>query len=194
MPTPEAGTRSVGKIERMAESALSRSRQVALLDLPANHLPLGRDVEPWPPDRVASALGNLGYAGFAHMASRRKVNPTELIARTLTREHVEARLVEALPWLLVRYPNLDWEWLVGHAKQRDVQNRLGFVVTVARAGGALSRRRHGSNPSHVGSHPGTIAAAEGRFVRGSCVERRRTSMAPDQSFSRGVTVEHVVQR
>jgi hypothetical protein len=168
---------------------------VALLDLPANHLPLGRDVEPWPPDRVASALGNLGYAGFAHMASRRKVNPTELVARTLTREHVEARLVEALPWLLVRYPNLEWEWLVGHAKQHDVQNRLGFVVTVARE---LAERSHDEGTAaRLRTWEAILERSrlpEGRFVYGCCVERGRTSLAPDQSFSRGVTVEHVVQR
>jgi hypothetical protein len=30
------------------------------------------------------------------------------------------------------YPDLDWDWLVREAKSHDVQNRLGFVVTVAR--------------------------------------------------------------
>jgi hypothetical protein len=30
------------------------------------------------------------------------------------------------------FPNLDWQWLVSSAKQCDLQNRLGFVVTLGR--------------------------------------------------------------
>jgi hypothetical protein len=52
--------------------------------------------------------------------------------RVLGRNNVEARLVEALPWLLVTYPNVNWPWLVRTAKQNDLQNRLGFLVSVAR--------------------------------------------------------------
>jgi hypothetical protein len=66
------------------------------------------------------------------------LNPAELLVRTLRREDVEARLLEALPWLLVRYPNVDWDWLVRFSKQHDLQNRLGFVVTLARE---LAERR-----------------------------------------------------
>ena len=105
---------------------------VALLHLPANELPLTGDADPLPERRVAAVLASLGYPGFAHLASARKLNPAELLARTLRRPHVEARLAEALPWVLVHYANLDWEWLVAQAKQHDVQNRLGFVVTLAR--------------------------------------------------------------
>jgi hypothetical protein len=37
-----------------------------------------------------------------------------------------------MPWVLERYPELDWKGLVAHAKLRNAQNRLGFFVTVAR--------------------------------------------------------------
>ncbi|HEY3129372.1 MAG TPA: hypothetical protein VGL91_07935 [Acidobacteriota bacterium] len=47
-------------------------------------------------------------------------------------DDLEARLVEALPWLLFRYWNLDKSWLVQQAKLLDLQNRLGFVVSLAR--------------------------------------------------------------
>jgi len=40
--------------------------------------------------------------------------------------------VEPLPWLVLRYWPLDREWLVRHAKLHDLQNRLGFVLTLAR--------------------------------------------------------------
>ena len=45
---------------------------------------------------------------------------------------LEPRLSEALPWVAWRYPDLDWEWLVRKAKLHDLQNRLGFVVALAR--------------------------------------------------------------
>ena len=46
---------------------------------------------------------------------------------------LETRLTEALPWVLLTYPELDWDWLVRHAKLQDVQNRLGFVVAMAKS-------------------------------------------------------------
>ena len=41
-------------------------------------------------------------------------------------------MAEALPWLVLAFPDLDWDWLVPRAKQRDLQNRLGYVVSLAR--------------------------------------------------------------
>jgi hypothetical protein len=35
-------------------------------------------------------------------------------------------------WVALTYANLDWEWLVRQAKVEDLQNRLGFLVTLAR--------------------------------------------------------------
>ena len=58
------------------------------------------------------------------------------------------RVLEALPWLAIEYHNLDWEWLIREAKLRDFQNRLGFVVTLARqveekrGNGAATGRLH----------------------------------------------------
>ena len=41
-------------------------------------------------------------------------------------------MVEALPWGLLKYVDLDWSWLVREAKADDLQNRLGILVSVAR--------------------------------------------------------------
>ena len=41
-------------------------------------------------------------------------------------------MVEALPWVLLEFSDLDWGWLVDQAKLENLQNRLGFVVTQAR--------------------------------------------------------------
>ena len=50
----------------------------------------------------------------------------------LKQENLEARLVEALPWVLLNYPNLNWKWLADQARLHNLQNRLGFLVAVAR--------------------------------------------------------------
>ncbi len=104
---------------------------VSLLELPATALPVREDT-PLDGDGAARALGTLGYDGFVYLRQQRQMNPAEVLLRTLGAEHVDARVVEALPWLVRTYPNLDWEWVVPLAKQADLQNRLGFVVSVAR--------------------------------------------------------------
>ncbi len=40
---------------------------------------------------------------------------------------------KARSWLVLRYWPLDRDWLVRHAKLHDLQNRLGFVLTLARS-------------------------------------------------------------
>ncbi len=86
------------------------------------------------PDALAQDLAALGYPGFAHLRPRswKSRNPGEVLLAALGQEDLEARLVEALPWLVLRYWTLDREWLVREAKLRDLQNRLGFVVSLAR--------------------------------------------------------------
>ena len=39
---------------------------------------------------------------------------------------------EALAWLLLQFEDLDAAWLVGEAESPDLQNRLGFTVSLAR--------------------------------------------------------------
>src|SRR5712691_13031255 len=47
-------------------------------------------------------------------------------------DNLDSRLAEALPWVLLKHPDLNWEWLVRAAKVNDLQNKLGFVTNVAR--------------------------------------------------------------
>jgi transcriptional regulator with XRE-family HTH domain len=115
------------------------SKLVVILQLPASTLPVSCQMEPLSEDRVASALGTLGYPGFAYSAQKHRLNPAELLVRTLRRKEVDARLVEGLPWIVLRFPRLDWQWLVASVKQHDLQNRLGFVVSLARE---LAERRN----------------------------------------------------
>lgn len=55
-----------------------------------------------------------------------------LLLTALQQEQLEPRLTEALPWLLLHYPNVNWDWLLEQAKRQNLQNRVGFLVSVAR--------------------------------------------------------------
>ncbi len=106
----------------------------ALYRLPATALPM-----PEPPTegdvadaaQLARQLSGLGYPGFAHLRAR-KANPAAVVLEALLQNDLETRLAEALPWVLLTYPDLDWAWLVRHGKLHDVQNRLGFLVAIAK--------------------------------------------------------------
>lgn len=96
---------------------------------------------------LAEQLSALGYPGFAYLAARRRTkNPAEVLLRALAQDELEARVVEALPWVLVRYWDMDTHWLIQQAKLRNLQNRLGFVVSLARE---LAERREPRNASQV---------------------------------------------
>ena len=104
----------------------------AFAELPPTLLPL-KDAPFLEPQTFASSLGAVGYPPYSHFANEeRRENPATLLLQALQQKHVEPRLTEALPWLVLHYPALNWEWLVSKAKQYNLQNRLGFVVCLAR--------------------------------------------------------------
>ena len=82
--------------------------------------------------KFAQQLAALGYPGFAYMRARATWNPAELLLAALIKNELESRVTEALPWLVLAYSNMNWDWAIKQAKLNDVQNRLGFVVTLAR--------------------------------------------------------------
>src|SRR6516225_1207802 len=83
-------------------------------------------------ESLAEGLAALGYPGFTHFNHGRRVNPAQLLFEALKIHDLEPRLGEALPWVAWRYLDLDWDWLVPEAKLHDLQNRLGFVVGLAK--------------------------------------------------------------
>jgi transcriptional regulator with XRE-family HTH domain len=89
-------------------------------------------VQPGDASTLAADLASLGYPGFAYLKSKRRKNPAEVLLSALSAKCLESRVAEALPWLLLTYPNLDWESLVSAAKVNDLQNKLGLVTCVAR--------------------------------------------------------------
>ena len=89
------------------------------------------------PEQLAADLAGLGYPGFAYLRKRRSTrNPGELLLTALAQDHLESRLFEALPWLVLKHWEMDTGWLVREAKLHDLQNRLGFVVSLARNAGS----------------------------------------------------------
>lgn len=109
-------------------------------DVPPTALPT-REVTDGPldPDALAAALGALGYPGFAHLGHNVSLtNPATVLLQALRQPVLEPRLTRALPWLVFQYPEIDWDWVVPRVKVQDLQNRLGFVVTLGRR---LAERR-----------------------------------------------------
>ena len=121
-----------------------RSKIAKVYRLGPTSLPLEMDSPvTWNSALVAAALAKLGYPGFRQLRGRGRKNPAIVILAALGARDLEVRVIEALPWLLVEYgSDLDWDWLVRESKLRDLQNRLGFLVTIAREV-AEKRREHG---------------------------------------------------
>jgi transcriptional regulator with XRE-family HTH domain len=81
---------------------------------------------------LARDLATLGYPGFSYLKPQQRKNPAETVLSTLTTKNPNSRLTEALPWVLFKYPDLNWEWLVAAARANLVQNKLGFLTNLAR--------------------------------------------------------------
>ena len=109
------------------------SKIVKLYRLGPTALPLkSGGIDSWHCSSLAAALASLGYPGFRQLRGAHRKNPAVVLLAAIVTSEVEVRVIEALPWLVAEYSDLDWEWLIREAKLRDVQNRLGFVVTLAR--------------------------------------------------------------
>jgi len=142
------------------------AKLVSLLSMSPSALPVSTP-KPLPNQQAARALGRLGYPGFAYLRKGARVNPMDVLLGALLADDVDARVVEGLPWLLLRYPDVDWERLVASAKQHDAQNRLGFLVALA---GRLAETR------------GDAATAELLHRREHALQR--SLLQHDDTFSR----------
>src|SRR5258708_681752 len=81
---------------------------------------------------LAREVAAAGYPGFSYMTARPSRNPAEVLMAALTKDELETRVAESMPWLVLTYNDMDWDWVVREAKVNDVTNRLGFAVTLAR--------------------------------------------------------------
>jgi transcriptional regulator with XRE-family HTH domain len=104
-------------------------KAVALLHATPEQLPVSTGTR-HSDDQLAADLGALGYPGYAYLQGQLR-NPAEVLFDALDRPDLDARVVEALPWLPLQYPNMDWDWLTAQARLRNRQNRLGFLVALS---------------------------------------------------------------
>lgn len=81
---------------------------------------------------LAEGLAMLGYPGFSYLRSRTaKKHPNDFLLTVLGQKALDARVAEALPWVVAHSAELN-SWLLENARKFNLQNRLGFVVSLAR--------------------------------------------------------------
>jgi transcriptional regulator with XRE-family HTH domain len=116
---------------RVASAELAR-KAARLYKVPTA-LPLSEplDVRGRAPDQLQRKLASLGYPGFEHVRFRALSNPAEVVLNAVVEPELDTRLVEALPWVLCTYTDLNWEWLGVRARLHNAQNRLGYLVHLA---------------------------------------------------------------
>lgn len=89
-------------------------------------------------ERLALNLAALGYPGLPRLSVSPKKRtsiellPTKLLLNALSMADLDIRLIEALPWLVWRFSDLNWEDVIAFAQDKGLQNKLGFVVSLAR--------------------------------------------------------------
>jgi transcriptional regulator with XRE-family HTH domain len=117
---------------RTASVQLAR-KAARLYKLSPTALPLPEPfaLQPGRPDDLQNQLASLGYPGFEHVRARQTSNPAEVVLTAVVQHELDTRLVEALPWVLKSYTDLNWEWLRDRAKLQNAQNRLGYLVHLA---------------------------------------------------------------
>ena len=160
----ESGGRPVS--DRLAPS-LRRTLGLSPSALPPGELSLD-------PDRLPGVLSALGYEPFGYLRGR-LLNPTAVLLSALRQKDLPSRVVEALPWLALHFPDLDREWLFERAKLHDVQNRLAYVVALASelAGAGMAARLRelvlGLEPSRLAREDtlchDSMTQAERRWLR-----------------------------
>ena len=114
------------------ELAVTVVRQFRLSPVTLPLPELDRRLAPLDPGELAAQLAWFAYPGFTHMKKASKpMNPAAVVARALAHLDLEARLVEALPWALSEFHDLDWDWLNAQCRLGNQQNRLGYLVSLA---------------------------------------------------------------
>lgn len=112
-----------------------RAKAVKAFRLSPTHVPVSdelADVAVVSDEQLATDLATLGYPGFSHLKKSTPKHPAVVLLSALKADNREARDVEALPWVVLTFPDMNWAALVKAAKVNDLQNRLGLVTTVAR--------------------------------------------------------------
>lgn len=130
----ESGQRKVpaGRLRQLRKLGM----ELDPVDLPMRNDASRREVD------YAQELSNLGYPAFAHFRSGEPSwNPAQLLVEALSEQNLDRRVAEALPWLALRYSEMNWDWVCREAKLRNLQNRLGFTLALAKKLGDQKKER-----------------------------------------------------
>ena len=123
----ENGSRPVS-----GELALTAVREFRLSPVVLPLPELDTHLAPLDARELTTQLAWLAYPGFTHMKKAAKpMNPAFVVAAALAHADLDARLVEALPWVLSAFHDLDWDWLSAQCRLGNQQNRLGYLVALA---------------------------------------------------------------
>lgn len=120
--------------ERPLSDKLAK-KVVNLFHLPPTALPMKtalKSLRPATNGKFVKDLAALGYPGYSHVKPSALKNPVQVVITALCADNLEGRLVEALPWVLLKFSDMQWKELVEIAKLKDRQNRLGFLTSLAR--------------------------------------------------------------
>ena len=143
--------------QRPLTPALAR-RAMRVYGLPPTVLPAAGVTPRVTPDTLAKELAALDYPGVAHLARRTAAkHPGAVLLTALAQPELEARTVEALPWLLLRYWHLDPVWLVREAKVHDLQNASASSQASPARWPSGRATGHASRPSARSRPPSTGA-------------------------------------
>jgi transcriptional regulator with XRE-family HTH domain len=122
----ETGKRPITKkIARKAVKVFGLSAEALPIEIGLDDLHFAKD------DVLARDLGSMGYRPFAHIKANKKKNPAEILLSALKSDNLDSRIIEALPWIVFNFPQMDWQIVISAAKINDLQNRLGFIVDLA---------------------------------------------------------------
>ena len=67
------------------------------------------------------------------------MNPALVLVGSLAHHDLDVRIIEALPWLLAEFADLDTPWIVSQTRLLNLQNRVGYLVTLADQGATPAR-------------------------------------------------------
>ena len=111
-----------------------RAKAVSAFHISPAEMPVSEnlfDVQAVSNDELGTDLATLGYPGYSHMKRSKPKHPAVVLLSALKGDKRLARDVEALLWVVLAFPEMDWPELIKAAKVNDLQNRLGFVTAVA---------------------------------------------------------------
>src|SRR6185312_9955059 len=180
---------------RTASTQLARNA-ARLYKLSPTALPLPEPLvaQPSPPDDLQNRLASLGYPGFEHLRARPTSNPAEVVLGAVVQRDLDPRLVEALPWVLKTYPDLNWEWLRDRVKLQNAQNRLGYLVHLsAELAGASPQLAHWENELEEArlASEGTLCRDSMREPERKWLRTNRSAAAAHWNLLTGITTEQL---